>query len=118
MMRSGINSKIVILISESCRKRFTLVDTPSLLIAVSIMAASTPEREGAKKLLLKVKAKEKQHPRLILIFADGCFNGKDFIKSIMDLFGLIIEVVLEPQEVKEFQILPKRPCCRKNLWLV
>ena len=90
------------------RKRFTLVDTFGLLIAVSIVAASTPEREGAKKLLSKVKEKQKQHPRLIRIFADGGFNGKDFIKSIMDLFGFIIEVVLRPQEVKGFTILPKR----------
>ena len=90
------------------RKRFTLVDTFGLLIAVSIVAASTPEREGAKKLLSKVKSKEKQHPRLIRIFADGGFKGKDFLRSIMDLFGFIIEVVLRPKEVKEFQILPKR----------
>ena len=85
-----------------------ILDTFGLLIAVSIVAASTPEREGAKKLFSKVKEKEKQQPRLIRIFADGGFNGKDFIKSIMDLFGLIIEVVLRPQEVKEFPILPKR----------
>ena len=30
------------------------------------------------------------------------------MKSIMNLFGLIIEVVLRPKEVKEFLILPKR----------
>ena len=93
------------------RKRFTLVDTFGLLIAVSIVAASTCLREGAKKLLSKVKAKKDQHPRLIRIFADGGFSGEDFRKSIMDLLGLIIEVVLRPKEVKEFQILPKR-------WLV
>ena len=90
------------------RKRFTLVDTFGLLIAVSIVAASTQEREGAKKLFSKVKAKEKKHSRLIRIFADGGFSGEDFMKSIMNLFGLIIEVVLRPKEVKEFQILPKR----------
>ena len=85
-----------------------IFDTFGLLIAVSILAASTPETEGAKKLLSKVKSKEKHHPRLIRIFADGGFKGKDFLKSIMDLFGFIIEVVLRPQEVKEFQIWPKR----------
>ena len=84
------------------RKRFTLVDTFGLLIAVSIVAASTPEREGAKKLFSQVKAQKEQHPRLIRIFADGGFSGEDFMKSIMNLFGLIIEVVLRPKEVKEF----------------
>ena len=78
---------------------------------MGIVTASTPEREGAKKLLSKVKAKKEQHPRLIRIFADGGFSGEDFMKSIMNLLGLIIEVVLRPKEVKEFQILPKR-------WLV
>ena len=90
------------------KKRFTLVDTFGLLIAVSIVAASTQEREGAVKLFSKVKKEEKQHPRLIRIFADGGFSGEDFMKSIMDLFGLIIEIVLRPREVKGFPILPKR----------
>jgi transposase len=33
------------------RKRFTLVDTLGLLISVKMVAASVPEREGAKQLL-------------------------------------------------------------------
>ena len=36
------------------RKRFTLVDTFGLLIAVKVVAASTPERDEAKQLLGKV----------------------------------------------------------------
>lgn len=36
------------------RKRFTLVDTMGLLIAVKVVAASVPEREGAKQLLQTV----------------------------------------------------------------
>lgn len=32
------------------RKRFTLVDTLGLLIAVQVVAAKVPEREGAKQL--------------------------------------------------------------------
>jgi Transposase DDE domain len=36
------------------RKRFTLVDTLGLLMAVHVVAANVPEREGAKQLLYKV----------------------------------------------------------------
>lgn len=90
------------------RKRFTLVDTMGLLIAVKVMAASVPEREGATKLLKKVRKNQESHPRLIRIFADGGFTGEDFMKLIMDLFGLIIEVVLRPKEITGFKILPKR----------
>ena len=89
-------------------KRFTLVDTMGLLIAVKVMADSVPSREGATKLLKKVRKNHKNHPRLIRIFADGGFTGEDFMKLIMDLFGLIIEVVLRPQEITGFKILPKR----------
>jgi putative transposase len=90
------------------RKRFTLVDTMGLLIAISVVAASVPEREGARKLLSKARKHKNSHPRLIRIFADGGFSGEDFMKLIMDLFGFIIEVVLRPKEITGFKILPKR----------
>lgn len=38
------------------RKRFTLVDTLGLLVAVKVVAASVPEREGAKQLLSVVRS--------------------------------------------------------------
>lgn len=66
------------------RKRFTLVDTMGLLIAVSVVAASVPEREGARKILSKARKHKHSHPRLIRIFADGGFSGEDFMKLIMD----------------------------------
>ena len=90
------------------RKRFTLVDTMGLLIAVSVVAASVPEREGARKILSKARKNKHSHPRLIRIFADGGFSGGDFMKLIMDLFGFIIEVVIRPKEITGFKILPKR----------
>ena len=86
------------------RKRFTL----GLLIAVSVMAASVPEREGAKILLQKVKEKSPPRARLIRIFVDGGFRGEAFMKMIMDTLGFIIEVVLRPQDAKGFVLLPKR----------
>lgn len=90
------------------RKRFTLVDTFGLLIAVSVVAASVPEREGAKILLQKVKKKSDPRARLIRIFVDGGFRGEEFMKMIMNTLGFIIEVVLRPQDAKGFVLLPKR----------
>jgi putative transposase len=60
------------------RKRFTLVDTMGLLLSVTVVAASVPEREGAKQLLNKVHQERQRFPRLVLIWADGGFSGQDF----------------------------------------
>lgn len=90
------------------RKRFTLVDTLGLLIAVKVVAANVPEREGAKQLLQKVKAERERLPRLTRIWVDGGFSGVDFLKTIIDIFGLILEVVLRPQGSQGFVLLPRR----------
>lgn len=90
------------------RKRFTLVDTLGLLIAIHVIAASVPEREGAKQLLAKVKPNLPQRDRLIRIFVDGGFSGEEFCRAIMDMFGFVLEVVLRPKEAKGFHLLPKR----------
>jgi putative transposase len=90
------------------RKRFTLVDTFGLLIAVKVVSASIQEREGAQQLFKKMKEKPEKYPRLIKIFVDGGYSGKDFMRLVMDTFGWIIEAVLRSDQVKEFKILPKR----------
>lgn len=90
------------------RKRFTLVDTLGLLLAVHIVAASTPERAGAKQLFHKVQSERERFPRLLRIWVDGGFSGKDFIHWVFDTFRWILDVVLRPDYVKGFILLPKR----------
>lgn len=90
------------------RKRFTLVDTFGLLIAVKVVAASIQEREGAKQLLTQVKEESLKYPRLIRIFVDGGFSGESFMRFVMDTFGLILETVLRSDKAKGFEVLPKR----------
>lgn len=90
------------------RKRFTLVDTFGLLLSVHVVAASVPEREGAKQLLHKVQAERHRFPRLTRIWVDGGFSGEDFCHWVMDTFRLIWEVVLRPEGTKGFILLPKR----------
>ncbi|NET35844.1 MAG: IS5 family transposase [Cyanothece sp. SIO1E1] len=90
------------------RKRFTLVDTFGLLLSVKVVAASVPEREGATQLLHKLEEERDRFPRLVRIWVDGGFDGKDFGQWIMDTFRLIWEVVLRPEGTKGFVLLPKR----------
>ncbi|MBD2077208.1 IS5 family transposase [Phormidium sp. FACHB-592] len=90
------------------RKRFTLVDTLGLLLALKVVAASTPEREGAKQLLQQVHQERQRLPRLVRLWVDGGFAGEDFRHWVMGTFCLILETVLRPQATKGFILLPKR----------
>lgn len=90
------------------RKRFTLVDTLGLLMMVRVVAASVPEREGAKQLLSQVHLERNRFPRLIRIWVDAGFSGEQFLRSVIDLFGWILDVVLRPNRQQGFVLLPKR----------
>jgi transposase len=73
-----------------------------------VIAASVPEREGAKQLLNPLHQERSRVPRLVHIWVDGGFSGEEFCHLIMDLFRWLLEVVLRPDEVKGFVLLPKR----------
>ena len=90
------------------RKRFTLVDTLGLLLALTVVAASTPEREGAKQVLQQVHQERQRLPHLTRVWVDGGFSGADFLRSVIDTFALVLETVLRPQGTKGFIVLPKR----------
>jgi transposase len=90
------------------RKRFTLVDTFGLLMAVHVVAASTPEREGAKQLLAKVDQQRQRFPRLARIWVDGGYSGEDFFRWVIDTFRWILDTLLRPQDTSGFVVLPKR----------
>lgn len=90
------------------RKRFTLVDTLGLLIAVRVVAGNVPEREGAKQLLQQVNQERLRLPRLVRIWVDGGFSGEDFLHWVMDTFRWVLEVVLRPEGAQGFVLLPKR----------
>lgn len=52
--------------TKSC-KRFTLIDTFNLLIALEVVAASTLKSKRVKQLLQKVHQEGKKLPRLVHI---------------------------------------------------
>lgn len=90
------------------RKRFTLVDTLGLLVAVRVVSANVQERDGAKQLLSQLHQERHRVPRLITIWVDGGFSGEDLMHWVMDLCRWMIEVVLRPEGTKGFILLPKR----------
>lgn len=90
------------------RKRFTLVDTLGLLIAVRVVAASVHEREGAKQLLVALHQERHRVPQLVRIWVDGGFSGEDFLHWVMDTYHWILEVVLRPEAAQGFVLLTKR----------
>ena len=90
------------------RKRFTLVDTLGLLIAVRVVAANTPEREGAKQLLIQINQERQRVPRLTRIWVDAGFSGEEFLHWVIDTFRWILEVVSRAQGTQGWVLLPKR----------
>lgn len=95
-------------------KRHILVDTLGLLLQVVVSAANVSEKAGAKLLLEKI---EGQFPRLQKIFADGGYDGKDFVATVKEDYQLDWEVVKRKQS-KGFQVLPWRWIVERTLaWL-
>jgi putative transposase len=90
------------------RKRFTLVDTLGLLIVVRVVAASVPEREGAKQLLQTLDKERHRVPQLARIWVDGGFSGEDFLHWVIDAFRWILEVVPRPKGTQGFVLIPQR----------
>ena len=86
------------------RKRHLLVDTLGLLLAVVVHAASVQDRDGAKLVLAKARAR---CPRLQLLWADGSYAGQ-LIDWVWEKCGWVLELVKRPAEAKGFQLLPRR----------
>ena len=90
------------------RKRFITVDTLGLVLRVLVSAASTPEREGGKQVLKKVKQMGNQVSRLTIIWVDGGFRGEVFMQWVLGVCQWIVQAVLRPKECQKFVLLPKR----------
>jgi putative transposase len=80
------------------------VDTIGLLLIVVVHTANIQDRDGAKLFLEKVKG---TFPRLQLIWADAGYSGKlvDWVNSVC---GWMLEIVKRSDDVKGFQVLPRR----------
>ena len=99
LFKTGIAAKKV-----KGRKRHILVDTVGLLLIVIVHTANIQDRDGAKLVLEQVKGK---FYRLELIWADAGYSGKlvDWVNSVC---GWMLDIVKRSDDVKGFQVLPRR----------
>jgi putative transposase len=86
------------------RKRHILVDTTGLLLLVIVHAANIQDRDGAKLVLKQIKG---TFSRLELIWADAGYSGQlvDWVNSVC---GWMLEIVKRSDDIKGFQVLPRR----------
>ena len=88
------------------RKRHILVDVLGLLLQVVVTKANVPEREGAKMLLKRALAHHFE--RLVLIWADGGYQGQAFCEWVMEHCGWLVEIVKRSDDAEGFVVLPRR----------
>jgi putative transposase len=95
-------------------KRHLLVDTLGFLIAMTVTNASVQDRDGAKLLFAKILNACK---RLKIVWADGGYRGA-LRQWVKERFEWTLEIVLRPDNLKGFVLLPKRWIVeRTNAWL-
>ena len=92
-------------------KRFILVDTQGLILAVFVCAASISEKEGAIKLMQHIKNNPvlcELCENLSLVWADGGYRGQELADFAKTEMGWDWEVVLRSDTEKGFKVLPRR----------
>lgn len=99
------------------RKRFTLVDTLGLLLAVVVCPADTQERAGGKILL---ETALPYQTWLKKIWVDGGYSGAEFANAAKAILPRIdIEVASRPEGAKGFEVIPRRWVVERTFgWLM
>jgi len=99
------------------RKRHLLVDTLGLLLGIEITAADVPERDGAQTLLTRVLS---WCSWLRLMWVDSGYSGPAFAQWVRaQRPKLAVEVVKRSDDMKGFQILPRRWVVERTFgWLM
>lgn len=87
-------------------KRHLVVDTCGWLVAVVVHAANVQDRDGAKLVLAKAKAKG-CHVRLRLLWADGGYAGK-LLAWVTSFCHWTLQVVKRSEAAAGFVLLPRR----------
>ncbi|MCX6023516.1 MAG: IS5 family transposase [Chloroflexi bacterium] len=96
------------------RKRHLLVDTLGLVWAVIVHSAGVQDRDGAKLVLRKVRAKL---PRRERIWADAAYGG-GLVDWVLLHLWVILEVVTRRKQAVGFEVEPYRWIVERTLgWL-
>ncbi|MBD2705000.1 transposase [Spirosoma sp. BT702] len=103
------------------RKRFILVDTLGLLLAVKVVAANTAEKTGAQALLNKIWATywlKELCGRIELVWVDAGYQGDELYDWVARLTGWLWQVVKRSDDKKGFVLLPRRWVVERSFaWL-
>ena len=101
------------------RKRHLVVDTLGLILVVMVTSASVQDRPGGRAILARLAA---AFPSVALVWADGGYaNSIDssLLGWALDKLRLVIEIVRRNDDVKGFQVLPRRWVVERTFgWLV
>ncbi|MBD2699978.1 IS5 family transposase [Spirosoma sp. BT702] len=102
-------------------KRFILVNTLGLLLAVKVVAASVSQKAGAKLLIEKIWANcllKELCGKLELVWVDAGYSGDDLYDWIATLTGWLWEVVKRSDSKHKFVLLPRRWVVERSFsWL-
>ena len=93
------------------RKRFILVDTCGLVLAVLVCAGNISEKAGAMQLLEYIKHAGCLHElcaKIQLVWADGGYRGEDLINFVKELWNWTWQIVMRTDDQKGFKVLPRR----------
>ena len=89
------------------------------MLRVFVSAASVGEREGAKRVLQRVKRMDKAVWRLHTIWVDGGYDGQPFMQWVMNVCRWIVQVALRPEQTQGFVLLKKRWVVERTFgWLM
>jgi transposase len=101
------------------RKRHIVVDTLGLLLVVVVTAASVQDRPGGKVVLSLLA---QRFSSIALVWADGGYANqidRSLIGWARQKLGLLLQIVKRTDDVKGFQVLPRRWVVERTFgWLV
>lgn len=97
------------------RKRHLLVDCLGLLLGVMVTAASVQDRDAARPLLERARAR---FHRLALVWADGGYAGR-LVTWAAEELHLKLRIIKRSEGMSGFVVLPRRWVVeRTNAWLM
>jgi transposase len=101
------------------RKRHPICDTLGLVLVVMVTSASVQDRPGGRAILARLAA---LYRSIALVWADGGYaNSIDegLLSWAKAKLGLVVEIVRRTDDVKGFQVLPRRWVAERTFaWLV
>jgi transposase len=101
------------------RKRHLVVDTLGLVLVATVTAASVQDRPGGRAVLARLASR---FPSVALVWAGGGYASSidsSLLAWALDKLSLVVEIVRRSDDVKGFQVLPRRRVLERTFgWLV